>query len=452
MTSSPMYFRFPQVEATLQDPRLRPFIALLSRPVVSQCVKNVFQRWRQSDDFRAGTLTDAQVWQALLRDLKHLQRQRQQRVINATGTVIHTNLGRSPLQEALWDRVKNTNVHYNNLEMALSTGQRGERNGLLPELLAAFTGAESSIVVNNNAASVYLLLHELAKGKEVIVSRGEQIQIGGGFRIPDILALSGATLVEVGTTNVTTTEDYLNAITENTGMVLMVHQSNFAIRGFTQSPDIQAVKKALPTDVILVVDQGSGLSNEGLSSEETPLTQYVKWGADLVCFSGDKILGGPQAGIVCGRADLVARLGKNPMMRAFRANRLVLSLLEEWLVMRLNGEAKPQSQWAVEHTDRHRAYAETLQNCFPTHFTVQPMPLVVGGGTLPDQDFISWGVEMPCTKPEAVCKAWREFAVPVIATVKQDRIRLNMATILDDDFPLLLAQLESYFDPQECAS
>ncbi len=451
MSASSVSFRFPQVETLLQDPRLSGFILRLSRPVVSQCVKQTIQQFRQSVAFRLGELTLEIFWSRLVQCCHRLERQRQQRVINATGTVIHTNLGRSPLSSELWRRVTESNVHYNNLEMALSTGQRGERHGLLPTLLSQFSGAESSLVVNNNASSVYLLLHELAKGKEVIVSRGEQIQIGGGFRIPDILALSGAKLIEVGTTNVTTAKDYLDAITDNTALVLMVHQSNFAIRGFTQSADIQAVKKGLPSQVALVVDQGSGLSNETLSEEETPLMRYLQWGADLVCFSGDKILGGPQAGILCGRTDLIERLGKNPMMRAFRANRVVLSLLEEWLIMRLNGEAKTQAEWAVEQIERHKVCAEQLVSRYPDHFSLQPMTMVVGGGTLPDQDFMSWGVVTNSDKPEKLLRCLREMPTSIIATVKQGQLRLNMATVLDDDFPLLLSQLDAYFYPQETA-
>jgi L-seryl-tRNA(Ser) seleniumtransferase len=442
-------FRFPQVEIVLQDPQLSVFIARLSRPLVAQCVKKTITLLRQSPEAQNGQLTSEFFWRRILQACVRLDRQRQQRVINATGTVIHTNLGRSPLSESLWERVKDRNVHYNNLEMALKTGQRGERHGLLPELLSLFSGAEGSLVVNNNASSVYLLLHELAKDKEVIVSRGEQIQIGGGFRIPDILALSGAKLVEVGTTNVTTASDYLNAVTENTALVLMVHQSNFVIRGFTQSADVQAVKRELPDHVALVVDQGSGLSSETFSNEETPFTRYLQWGADLVCFSGDKILGGPQAGILCGKSTLIDRLAKNPMMRAFRANRMVLSLLEEWLIMRLNGEALTQSQWAIRQIERHKACAETLVRHFPRVFSLESMPLVIGGGTLPDQDFLSWGVALHSEKPETLCRVFREFTVPIIATVKQNQLRLNMATILDDDFDILLSQLTDYFDAQE---
>ena len=236
----------------------------------------------------------------------------------------------------LWDEVRDLNTGYNNLELDLATGKRGGRKGLIAPLLRCLTQAEDSLVVNNNAASLFLLLQEVAKGREVIVSRGEQIQIGGGFRIPDILALSGAKLVEVGTTNITTAKDYLDAITDQTALVLMVHRSNFAIRGFTESPDINEVARALPEQVVLAVDQGSGLTTEEFAPDETSVRQYIKAGADLVCYSGDKLLGGPQSGIISGRSDLIKRLEKHPMMRTFRPSRIVYSLLERLLIHKLN--------------------------------------------------------------------------------------------------------------------
>lgn len=221
-------------------------------------------------------------------------------MLNGTGVILHTNMGRSPLFPEAWDAVRDLNTRYSNLELELQTGKRGVRSGLIPELLRILTGSEAALVVNNNAAAVLLTLSALAKDREVIVSRGQQIQIGGGFRIPEILALSGARLVEVGTTNITTPSDYLSALTERTAFVLVVHTSNFRIRGFASHPSVKVLADQLPPTVGLVVDQGSGVTTERIPGE-TCVRRYLEDGAHLVCFSADKVLGGPQAGIVLGR-------------------------------------------------------------------------------------------------------------------------------------------------------
>ena len=345
MTSPKGFIRLPQVEQLLQEPEFASYIRHLSRPIVTDAVRDVLSAIRRSgilapDSDKSPEQHNTEVQQRVYSDIhnrcRFLLNKRHNKVINATGTVIHTNLGRSPIDPAIWDAVSAVNTGQCNLEIKLSDGKRGQRKGMVDQLLAKLTGAEDALVVNNNASSIYLMLNELAAGKEVIVSRGEQIQIGGGFRIPDILALSGARLVEVGTTNITTADDYLDAITENTAMVLMVHTSNFAVRGFTESPDIAEVARKLPEHVILAVDQGSGLTTETFAAEEVPVSSYIKAGADVVCFSGDKIIGGPQAGIVCGSKKYIGRLEKNPLMRALRPGRIIYSLLEELLVRKLN--------------------------------------------------------------------------------------------------------------------
>ncbi|WP_242620215.1 L-seryl-tRNA(Sec) selenium transferase [Shewanella maritima] len=440
--------RLPQVEQVLQRPFITPFIAQLSRPLVTQAVREYFAKVRASQ--QSQTITHFDLEAGITRELSKLMLVRQQRVINATGTIIHTNLGRSPISPELWDQVKDVNTHYNNLELALHKGKRGQRKGLIAELLQALTGADNALVVNNNACSVYLILLALAQGKEVIVSRGEQIQIGGGFRIPDILAMSGAKLVEVGTTNVTTCGDYINAITENTAMVLLVHQSNFAIRGFTESVDIKALKARLPEDVILAVDQGSGVSTEDFCPEEKDIGRYIKQGADLVCFSGDKIIGGPQAGIVCGRDDLVQILEKSPMMRAFRPGRIILSLLEALLVEKLNRSdmGKGISQAQIERLPLTKRYAEKLACYFGDKVEVQPMTAVVGGGTLPDCDYPCYGVAI-VGEAKLLSEQLRACPIPVIGVINRDRFVLNLASVTEDDFEVLFEQLCALFAPEQ---
>ena len=457
MTSPKGFVRLPQVEQLLQEPAFAQYIRQLSRPVVTDAVREVLSTIRQS-----GVLTvesedhyeqrHAEILEKTHQDIRNrcqfLVRKRHHKVINATGTVIHTNLGRSPIDPAIWDAVSAVNTGQCNLEIKLADGKRGQRKGLADSLLAQLTHAEDALVVNNNASSIYLMLNELAAGKEVIVSRGEQIQIGGGFRIPDILALSGAKLVEVGTTNITTAEDYLNAITENTAMVLMVHTSNFAVRGFTEAPDIAEVARKLPKHVVLAVDQGSGLTTETFAAEETPVQSYIKAGADLVCFSGDKIIGGPQAGIICGRKQLVARLEKNPLMRVLRPGRIIYSLLEELLVRKLNRQ--PEGQGLAEQTagnpQKIRERAETLAAELQSHVQLVEAEMVVGGGTLPDEYFPSWALELNSSKPaQTLLTELRELSLPVIGVIRNNRVQLNMASVLPHDLDTLKHLLAEYF-------
>lgn len=457
MSASPKgIVRLPQVEQLLQKAELIPYIQQLSRPLVTDVVREALAAVRRSGLLKAGDQPPEQhratIQQTIDQEIRSrcqfLMQQRHQQVINATGTVVHTNLGRSPIDPAIWEAVSAVNTGQCNLEIKLSDGRRGQRKGLVNPLLAKLTGAEDALVVNNNASSIYLMLNELARGKEVIVSRGEQIQIGGGFRIPDILALSGAKLVEVGTTNITTADDYIEAITENTAMVLMVHCSNFAIRGFTESPDIRAVARQLPDHVVLAVDQGSGLTTERFAAEETPVASYIKAGADLVCFSGDKILGGPQAGIVCGRRDLVKTLEKNPLMRAFRPSRIVYSLLEELLVRKLNRVPEGQgiAEQAAGHLDAIEARARRLTLELGDHVRLVQSQMVVGGGTLPDEFFPSWSLELNTGKPaDQVLAEMRGWPLPVIGIIRNQKVQLNMASVLPRDAGRLLEQLQAWF-------
>ncbi len=265
-------------------------------------------------------------------ELDRLRAPSLRRVINATGVIVHTNLGRAPLAASALERVVEIGRAYSNLELDLESGERGSRQAHVVESLRRLTGAESALVVNNNAAAVLLALAALAEGREVLVSRGELVEIGDGFRIPDVLARSGARMVEVGTTNRTRAADYERAIGPETAVLLRVHQSNFRIVGFTEQPSVPdlvriAKRAALP----LVDDLGSGsLFDVG---DEPTASSSIAAGADLVCFSGDKLLGGPQAGVVVGRADLVERLRRHPLQRALRADKLTLAALEGTLAL-----------------------------------------------------------------------------------------------------------------------
>jgi len=296
-------------------------------------------------------------------------------------------------------------------------------------------------VVNNNAAALFLILSCLARRREVLVSRGEQVQIGGGFRIPEILALSGASLVEVGTTNVTTVEDYTEAAGLTTAMALVVHSSNFRIRGFTEKPPLERLARALPADVILVVDQGSGALDEGVRGEQA-VGRCLKDGAHLACFSADKLLGGPQAGLIAGKAGLIRTLARHPLHRIFRPGKTVLSLLEECLVRRLNGGSGAAAPLALSLEELQRRGRRVLRGVDSARARLVPAVMTPGGGSAPDEDYPSLAVELSGEAP-ALLAALREWEPPIVGTIAEDRVLLNLATVLPEELPVLRSALQA---------
>ena len=348
------------------------------------------------------------------------------RVVNATGVIVHTNLGRAPLAEAALERVRDA-AGYSNLEYDLSTGSRGSRQDHLAPLLRRLTGGEAAIVVNNNAAAMLLALAALAEGREVVVSRGELIEIGDGFRIPDVLARSGARLVEVGTTNRTRAADYERAIGPETALLLRVHQSNFRVVGFTEQPRLEELAGiARRHNVPLVDDLGSGALVE-VEGEPTPAAALAA-GADLVCFSGDKLLGGPQAGIVAGRADLVERLRRHPLHRALRPDKLTLAALEGTLALYLDRPGEiPVLRMLREPIPAVRARAARL--AAETGGVVEETVARVGGGALPLAELPSFA----CALEEELAAALRAHEPPVIAVVRDGRTLLDCRTLTDGE-------------------
>ena len=322
----------PSVDRLLAEERL----AGEPHDLVLGAARSVLERAREQ--LRAGREPSPLV-DAVLEELARMRRPSLRRVLNATGVLVHTNLGRAPLADAALELVVEVGSGYSNLEYDLELGKRGSRQDHLASLLRRLTGAEAALVVNNNAAAVLLALAALAEGREVVVSRGELIEIGDGFRIPDVLARSGARLVEVGTTNRTRAADYERAIGPDTAVLLRVHQSNFRLVGFSEQPRLtELAEVARKHDVPLVDDLGSG-ALAVVGDEPTP-AESLRAGADLVCFSGDKLLGGPQAGIVVGRTELVERLRRHPLQRAVRADKLTLAALEGTLSLALDPETR----------------------------------------------------------------------------------------------------------------
>ena len=393
-------------------------------PLAVDAARSVLARARE--DIQAGR-DPGDLAARMLGELEGARRPSLRRVLNATGVIVHTNLGRAPLATEALARVHEVARGYSNLELDLDDGTRGSRQDHLAALVCRLTGADAALVVNNNAAAVLLALAALAEGREVVVSRGELVEIGDGFRIPDVLAHSGARLVEVGTTNRTRAADYERAIGPDTALVLRVHQSNFRLVGFTELPrlaDVAAVAHAhgLP----LVDDLGSGVLAE--IPGEPSARESLAAGADLVCFSGDKLLGGPQAGIVAGRAELVEQLRRHPLQRALRVDKLTLAALEGTLLLHLDKPARvPVLRMLGEDVEVVRARATRLAEL--TGGTVEETVARVGGGALPLAELPSFA----CALDESLAGPLREGEPPVVGIVRDGKLLLDCRTLADDE-------------------
>ena len=371
------------------------------------------------------------------------------RVINATGIVLHTGLGRAPLVAAAIEAIAEGASGYCNLEYDLETGGRGKRHTHVVEQLIAVTGAESATVVNNNAAATLLILQTFAAGREVVVSRGQLIEIGGSFRLPDIMQAGGVILREVGTTNRTRISDFEKAVNENTAMLLRAHPSNFRVVGFTEEVDMKTLASlAHERDLLAVDDLGSGvlfdLTDLGLPHEPS-VRDSISAGSDLVCFSGDKLLGGPQCGLIVGKSEFVDRINTNPLMRTYRVGKLTLLALEATLRCHQDAQSArtdiPALAALAEPTDRlaerAKKLADLLESQLPDHrFLVCSGVAYAGGGSLPDRKIdtvvVQWRpVRASTTKMSA---ALRDADIPVVARIRDDAICFDLRTVRDGDF------------------
>ena len=405
------------------------------------------------DEPIAGDGAPARIEAAAAAHLRLAFRSSLQPVVNATGVIVHTHLGRAPLAASAIDRIAQVASGYASLEYDLGRGARGRRDVHAEALLCRLTGAAAAVVVNNNAAAAMIVLAALAAGREVIVSRGELVEIGGGFRVPDVMAQSGAVLREVGTTNKTRAADYAAAISERTALILRVHPSNFRIEGFTERPaltDLVAVGRKF--NIPVAEDLGSGLlhglASDALGGEPTVL-QTLAAGVDVCCFSGDKLLGGPQAGIIVGSTALVDRIRKHPLMRALRVDKITYAALEATLVEYAAGRAAatvPVQRMLTTTADeiRTRAEASAAQIAGLAGWRAHVVEGVsaVGGGSAPGVDLPTWlvVVEKDDTSPDALEERLRRLTPPVIARIDTDRVVLDLRTVLPEQ-DALLAQL-----------
>ena len=435
--------QLPSVDRLLNTAAGVDLVAAFGRPLTVEGVRIVLDNRRaaiikgkSAVPMNAILLSETREW------LEELIAPTLHPVINATGVIVHTNLGRAPLSADAVAAVQEAAVGYSNLEYDLAAGERGSRTVHAAGQLQRLTGAEAALVVNNNAAAVLLMLTALCRGREVVISRGQLVEIGGGFRVPDVMAQSGAQLVEVGTTNRTHLRDYANAITENTAAILIAHHSNYKIIGFTTEPETaELAALAKERNILLLYDQGSGslLDTEpyGLDPEPT-ITAALEAGVDVVAFSGDKLLGGPQAGILCGKAALIERLKKHPLARAVRADKMALAALAATLTHYLTGKAVkeiPVWQMIARPLEQLKLEAETLAARLQemgVRAAVIEGQSTVGGGSLPGTSLPTYLVAVEGDNLDRLSAALRANNPPIIGRIQDGRLLFDLRTVLYD--------------------
>lgn len=463
MNKNSLYRRIPKVDILLEEESIQNMIASYSRDTVMEAIRIETDRLRRY----IGTCEEEKDAEYEIDMLKsHIERTvaamhtpNMKKVINGTGTILHTNLGRAPIAAKHMSSIAKLAAGYSNLEYNLMEGKRGERYSHFEELLCKITGAEAAMAVNNNAAAVMLILSSLAKGGEVVVSRGELVEIGGKFRIPDVMEQSGAALVEIGTTNKTHYDDYEAAITEETKALLKVHTSNYRIVGFTDTVGIdELIPLAKAHEIPVIEDLGSGvlidLSKYGITYEPT-VQESIQKGADVVCFSGDKLLGGPQAGIIIGKKRYIDQMKKNQLTRALRIDKFTAAALELVLQEYLSEEHAikniPVLQMITRTKEEVLAEARALGRMlraagFPAKITTCPCESQIGGGSLPLERIPSAAVLI---QPEKISvpeleERMRRLAVPVIPRIVNDTILLDVRTIERADYKLIVTQFKNW--------
>lgn len=452
----------PKVDRVLEWEAVRALLANHPRELVLKAVRLVLDRLRSGA--RAGGLSDAAFGEAAVcaevaRELRLLIQPSLKRVINGSGIVIHTNLGRSILPEAAREALNTIAFSYSNLEFNLDDGVRGSRYSHVEALLCELTGAEAAIVVNNNAAAVLLTLSAMAAGREAVVSRGELVEIGGSFRIPEVMKLSGVTLKEVGTTNRTHAKDYLGAVNENTAVFLKVHCSNFAVLGFTKEVTAEEmVELGRQADVPVLADMGSGnlvdLSNR-LPCPEPTVQDFVRAGVDVITFSGDKLLGGPQAGIIVGKKPFIEAMKKHQLLRALRMDKLTLASLEatlalyrdEMVALKEVPTLRMLTATLPELTARAKKIAGRLRHRTPdaVNFKLSEGFSQAGGGTLPLLNLPTMLIEVAVEglTPNDIEARLRGMEIPVIGRINKNAFLLDPRTLQDADLDDLAAALSA---------
>jgi len=453
-----LYRRIPKVDTFINDEELLELLDSSPKFFLKKAVEIVLSDLRRK--ISKGEISDFsydELKESVKEKLKELIRPKLHKVINATGVVLHTNLGRAPISKRVAEHLVDVITGYSNLEYDLGRGRRGLRYRNLEWILKELTGAEDVCVVNNNAGAVLLVLSALAKGKEVIVSRGELIEIGGSFRIPDVMEQSGALLREVGTTNKTHIWDYERAVNENTALFLKVHTSNYRILGFTESvPTKELVELGRKYGIPVYEDLGSGsfvdVRKLGLSYEPT-VQDVLKAGVDVVSFSGDKLLGGAQAGIILGKKEYIERIKKHPLNRALRIDKMTLAVLEATLTYYLDEalafEEIPVWRFLSQKRDDIRRKAEKLvseleKSKFKGKVEIVEDRVEVGGGALPLQTLPTYcvSVKLDSMSESELDKRLRSNYPPIVGRIKDGKFLIDMFTVFEDEIPIIVGALK----------
>lgn len=443
-TGSGQRRHLPAVHRLLEQPAIAEYAAALGREPVKRAIERALDRARASGENSNGF---SNIAAAAIAELGDLSLNELVPAINATGILLHTNLGRAPLAGEALAAVDRLSHGYSNLELDLASGGRGSRYDRVVGPLRDLTGAADALVVNNCAAAVLLILDTFAKGREAIVSRGQLVEIGGGFRIPEVLERSGATLREAGTTNRTHLRDFERALSPRTALLLRVHPSNYRVEGFTAEPEgIDLVRLARRSGTLAVEDLGSGapvdLTPYGLPHERT-IGEALADGMDLVSFSGDKLLGGPQAGIVAGRAAAIARLRANPLLRALRVDKMTLAALAETLRLHRDAASReriPLYRMLATPVEALRARAQAYLAAMPRAALVES-DAFVGGGALPQARIASAAIALPVRRPDALAGRLRRENPAVVARVEEGRVLFDLRTIAPEEDDTTIATL-----------
>ena len=458
------YKKIPAVDKLLNNSDIKNIIELYNIDLVTFSIRKTIDKYRNAIKEK-GIVPELNIFvKEIIEQTKSIADKSLKPVINANGVIIHTNLGRSPFGEELLQQINNTLIGYNNLEFNLDKATRGHRDSHARNLLQFLTGAEDALVVNNNAAAVMFILRTFAKNKEVIISRGELIEIGGSFRIPDIMAASDCKMVEVGATNKTKLSDYETNISKNTGLIFKTHTSNYVIKGFTKETSLEElVALGKKNNIPVVYDIGSGLlrkvDNEALKSEPD-VKQALASGIDLICFSGDKLLGGPQAGIIAGKKEFIDILRKEPLMRALRVSKTTLAILETSCQFYLNDKDLFEKNIIFKTLKRtveeKRTTAEKLQNELEKYnikSEITESKGQYGGGTLPEHELDSFAVRLAfdgkknnSAKAEKLYRSLLKSDNPVLGILKQGNIYFDVLTVFDEIIEKLTKNInDSYY-------
>jgi seryl-tRNA(sec) selenium transferase len=457
MDKKSLYRNIPKVDTLLENESIQRMIEIAGRNLVMDVIREEIEKLREfiarSEDEEEITKRTNHLIEAVGETLDYMHTPNMKMVVNGTGTILHTNLGRAPISQEHMDKVYATATWYSNLEYDIEQGKRGERYSHFEKILCRITGAEAAMAVNNNAAAVMLILNAMAKNGEVIVSRGELVEIGGKFRIPDVMEQSGATLVEVGTTNKTHYADYEDAISEDTKAILKVHTSNYRIVGFTNTVSMEELTPLREKyKVPLIEDLGSGmlidLSKYGLTYEPT-VQDALKNGADIVCFSGDKLLGGPQAGIIVGKRKYIEQMKKNQLTRALRIDKFTAAALEAVLLEYLSEEKAiqniPTLRMITKSVETIEKEAEEIREILiaaklPLEISIETCESQIGGGSMPLERLESRGLILKPTNMSVskLENRMRRMPLPLITRIVNDTILIDVRTVEVNAFQLLI--------------